>query len=85
MAQLKSHVNVVGIIGVVSIGKPAMLLVDYCEHGSLLSFLKKKSECSRVEQLFADQRLTAAADVARGMAYLGELPQPGHTISAHYC
>ena len=43
-AQLSGHANVVGLLGVVTTGHPAMILVSYCEHGSLLSQLRRRAE-----------------------------------------
>eukprot|EP00051_Salpingoeca_urceolata_P001714 m.43425 g.43425 ORF g.43425 m.43425 type:complete len:1401 (-) comp11636_c0_seq3:170-4372(-) len=63
MAQF-SHPNVVGLIGVCTKGMPMLLVVQFCEHGSLLSFLKKNPNLS-VEAL-----LKIGWDIAKGMEYL---------------
>ena len=39
MAQVSMHPNLVTLIGVVSAGEPKLLVLSYCEHGSLLSAL----------------------------------------------
>ena len=38
MAQVPEHVNLVSLIGVVTSGTPTLLLVSYCENGSLLKY-----------------------------------------------
>ena len=43
-AVLSGHANVVALLGVVTSGHPAMILVSYCEHGSLLSQLRRRAE-----------------------------------------
>lgn len=39
MAQVTAHENLVSLIGVVTIGEPMMLLVSFCEDGSLLEVI----------------------------------------------
>jgi serine/threonine protein kinase len=41
MAQVGQHKNLVTLVGVVTVGSPAMLLVSFCEHGSLLELLRE--------------------------------------------
>lgn len=78
MAQVGNHKNVVSIIGVVTVGTPALLLVSYCEHGSLLNVLQR-----RVAEVAANpvvkapfcykQRLFMMYEVALGMEHLTKL------------
>lgn len=78
MAQVGNHKNVVSIIGVVTVGTPALLLVSYCEHGSLLDVLQR-----RVAEVAANpvvkapfcykQRLFMMYEVALGMEHLTKL------------
>jgi hypothetical protein len=66
MAQFQ-HPNVVSLIGVVTVGDPAMLVLQFCEHGSLLSFLRKHIG---FQQLQLGSKYSLMADIARGMDYL---------------
>ena len=68
MAQLQ-HANLVGIVGVCTRSYPILLVLEYCEHGSLLSFLRKRTG---FDALGLVQRLKVALDCAKGMAYLSE-------------
>ena len=56
---------------------PLLVVVEYCEHGSLLSYLKRhRQEVTEKRTFFTslDQltRLRFAYDVCKGMAYLEE-------------
>jgi serine/threonine protein kinase len=66
MAQFK-HPNVLSLVGVCTAGEPAMTVLQFCEHGSLLSFLKKHTG---FQQLQLASKLSILVDVAGGMAYL---------------
>lgn len=71
MAQVSGHPNLVSLIGVVTSGKPLLLLISYCEHGSLLRALKSKAPADRwLANLPA--RLQSSVDVATGMAHLAD-------------
>lgn len=67
MALLK-HPNVVELIGVVSTPRsmPALMLMTYCEHGSLLDFVIT----SETKDVDTSLLLSFCADVAAGMSYL---------------
>jgi serine/threonine protein kinase len=68
MAQLAGHTNLVSIIGVVTSGNPLILVLSYCDHGSMLSHLKKRAaEGSAVS---AVHKLDFASQTARGMEHL---------------
>eukprot|EP00039_Didymoeca_costata_P019844 m.339144 g.339144 ORF g.339144 m.339144 type:complete len:1076 (+) comp18685_c0_seq1:260-3487(+) len=67
MAQLGSHHNLVSLVGVVTIGVPKMLVMDYCEHGSLLRYLKKQKTLKSVSE---KHRCKFLVQIAHGMAYL---------------
>jgi serine/threonine protein kinase len=68
MAQLAGHRNLVSIIGVVTSGNPLILVLSYCDHGSMLGHLKKKIAAGNA---VADQhKLDFAAQTAKGMAHL---------------
>jgi serine/threonine protein kinase len=66
MAQFK-HPNVLSLVGVCTAGEPAMIVLQFCEHGSLLSFLQKHTG---FQQLQLTSKLSLLADVANGMEYL---------------
>jgi serine/threonine protein kinase len=66
MAQFK-HPNVLSLVGVCTVGEPAIIVLQFCEHGSLLSFLKKHTG---FQQLQLASKLSILADVTGGMAYL---------------
>ena len=68
MAQIK-HRNVVSLVGVVTKGEPYMVLLQFCEHGSLDSFLKKHTGMLDLSLL---ARLQIARDVCEGCCYLSE-------------
>lgn len=68
MAELGNHANIVSIIGVITCGDPLVLVVAYCEHGSLLSMLRKRAAASDALGVMAKIRI--GRDTARGMAYL---------------
>lgn len=70
MAQLSGHKNIVGLHGVVTAGAPAILLVSYCEHGSLLSQLIARAE--RDDAFSVVAKLTFGVEICQGMAYLAE-------------
>lgn len=65
-----NHKHLVGLVGVVTKGYPLMIIMEYCEHGSLLSFLKKRTG---FDALTPQQRAKVALDVASGMKYLTSL------------
>lgn len=68
MAQVGRHDNLVSLVGVVTAGPPLLLLLTYCEHGSLLSYLKKAAKNAAVVPIHTKYKM--AADVARGMEHL---------------
>ena len=69
MAQLQ-HNNVVGIVGVCTRQYPMLLVMQYCEHGSLLAFLRKRTG---FDTLGLPQRLKVAMNCAEGIAHLASL------------
>jgi serine/threonine protein kinase len=72
MAQVSTHPNLVSLVGVVTSGSPKMLLLSFCELGSLLGFLRAKADaCTGVGSGISHQeRLRIAADIAKGMEHL---------------
>ena len=67
MAQVPFHANVCGLVGVVSRGLPLLLIVSYCEHGSLLGYVKKHAQA-----LGVPAKIKLCWDVAKGMAHLAQ-------------
>ena len=57
----------VGLLGVVTAGYPAMLLVSFCEHGSLLSQLLRRAG---LDPFSTQAKLKMVLEVCKGMEYL---------------
>ena len=76
MAQV-GHENLVALVGVVSSGLPLLLVLDYCDNGSLLSALKQRRQ-GRGPLFLTNQStlpksdVQLATDVARGMESLSD-------------
>lgn len=68
MVQVGAHTNLVSIIGVVTRGMPLMLVVSFCENGSLLGVLRDAE--SKGPSLTASTKLKMSAEIAKGMAHL---------------
>jgi serine/threonine protein kinase len=68
MAQVTGHKNLVSIIGVVTSGSPLILVLSYCDHGSMLSHLTKRA--AEGNAVPAASKLDFAAQTAAGMAHL---------------
>lgn len=62
MAQFH-HPHVTALVGVVTVGKPTLVVVEYMEHGSLKGYLEKH-EVTRTQQVLW------AGDVAEGLAHV---------------
>jgi serine/threonine protein kinase len=62
MAQFM-HDNVVGLVGVVTAGLPTMVVIEFCELGSLQDYLLKRP-------VSEEARVAFALDCASGLAYL---------------
>jgi serine/threonine protein kinase len=58
----------VSIIGVVTSGSPLILLLSYCDHGSMLCHLKKQVADGKAVSF--EHKLDFAAQTVRGMAHL---------------
>jgi serine/threonine protein kinase len=68
MAQLAGHKNLVSIIGVVTSGHPLILVLAYCDHGSVFSHLRK---CAADGQAVSTlHKVDFGAQTARGMEHL---------------
>ena len=62
MAQFESPF-VVQLVGLVTLGSPILMVIEFAEHGSLKSFLEKRETDERL-------RLLWAGDIAEGMAHV---------------
>ena len=69
MAQLR-HPNIISLVGVCTAGEPKTLVLQFCEHGSLLSFLKRHTGFSSLQHKSKFQILL---DIATGMDFLSRL------------
>jgi len=68
MAHVGGHPNLVSLIGVITRGDPLVLIISYCEHGSLLSMLRKRA--SEGSPLYLEAKLKLGLDTAKGMEHL---------------
>jgi serine/threonine protein kinase len=68
MAQLEGHKNVLSIIGVVTSGSPLILVLAYCDHGSILHHLHNRA--AQGNPVSPAHKLDYAAQAARGMEHL---------------
>ena len=71
MARVTGHLNVVSLVGVVTRGAPLMLIVSYCEYGSLESVLRQRVD--EQSPLGINLKLKIGLDAARGMKHLADL------------
>jgi Eph receptor B1 len=74
MAML-NHPNIVQLVGVTTVPRdlPPLLIMQFCDRGSLESFLKDHAELvasGEEEELSDIVKLTFAGDVCRGLQYL---------------
>jgi hypothetical protein len=72
MAAVGEHPNVVSLIGVVTVLEPKLLLVSFCEHGSLHGVLRKRADGQVLNDLpDADYQqfwnITWSMEIAQGM------------------
>jgi serine/threonine protein kinase len=74
MAQFV-HPYVIGLVGVVTIGEPLLVVIEYCEHGSLNKYLEKHEVDLKTKYMLA-------ADCAEGLAYLSSLKFVHRDIAA---
>jgi hypothetical protein len=72
MAQVGEHHNVVSLHGVVTagIGLPKMLLLSYCEYGSLQEVLRDRPKSAKQEPFTAADRFRMLTETVDGMAHL---------------
>ena len=75
MVQLPAHENVVAIIGVVTVGTPLLLVISYCELGSLLHYLGKYN-------VSLGSKLLLSRNIAAGMAHISQCRMIHRDIAA---
>ncbi len=66
------HENIVRFVGVVTTGRPTMLVLELCEHGSLLQLLRRQ-QTNGTSILSSDAKTKMLWDVCKGMSYLASL------------
>jgi serine/threonine protein kinase len=80
------HAHLVRLIGVVTLGDPIMVVLEYCEFGSLDGYLKKNDVPDEIKVMLAggvcvclpqssqlEVQILLAGDCAEGLMYLTEL------------
>lgn len=75
MAQFH-HEHVLQLVGVVTVGLPALLVVEYCQKGSLRAYLAQTQG-----QLLHANRLQLAQDCVDGLEYLARLVTLNNSLS----
>ena len=70
MAQVGFHAHLVSLVGVVTRGKPKILVLSFCEHGELVGALKKRAADGDAYPYLDKCRF--CEEVAEGMAHLAE-------------
>jgi serine/threonine protein kinase len=70
MAQLEGHRNLVSIIGVVTAGTPMILVLAYCDHGSMLNHLANRA--AEGNAVPAVHKIDFGIQTARGMEHLSQ-------------
>lgn len=68
MAQVTGHQNLVSLVGVVTVGKPYVLVLSYCEYGCLQAVLRQRAADGNALSLVA--KLEMAGEIAAGMQHL---------------
>lgn len=81
LLQEVSHPNVIKLLGACIKGEPPMIIIEYCDFGSLRSYLRLSRKLEEagdldidgVEPVTATDVLSFAWQVCKGMAYLAEM------------
>ena len=76
-----NHTNVVQMVGVCTAGEPVLLVLEFCEHGSLDKFLKTRGRTG-MNQLSEDAMRCIALDVSRGCEYIHDLGYVHRDVAA---
>ena len=85
MAMLE-HPNVLQLVGVVTVPRtmPALLLLEYCEHGSLEQYLKNHRNVPR-DVVTVTVKLSFCVDIAAGLDYLASRRVVHRDVSSSNC
>ena len=70
MAQVKKHPNVLALVGVITSGEPLMLVIQFCNLGSLYSLLKKRAANGIL--ITYENKVRIAEQIACGMCHLSD-------------
>ena len=75
MCQVTEHPNVVGLVGVVTVGFPKIIMLNFCEWGALLGLLRQAEAhegplCTGARGPATKTNADIGLDVARGMHHL---------------
>ncbi|NXA46383.1 CSF1R factor, partial [Nothocercus julius] len=62
MSHLGHHENIVNLLGACTHGGPILVITEYCRHGDLLNFLRKKAESIIIQDSSLDTSLDSTAD-----------------------
>lgn len=81
LLQEVSHPNVIKLLGACIRGDPPLIIIEYCSHGSLRSYLRLSRkldesgdlEIEGVEPVTAKDVLSFLWQICKGMAYLAEI------------
>ena len=68
MMKVGQHPNLVSIIGVITAGDPYVLVLQYCEHGNVLAYLKHRFADG--DAVTHSLKMIMAVEVAEGMEHL---------------
>ena len=81
LIHIGQHTNIVNLLGAcTTVGEKLIAIMEYCNHGDLLTFLKKRRDVfvetwERTQQSYEDlfcymDCMNAALQIAKGMAFL---------------
>ena len=70
MAQVDNHVHLVSLVGVITRGRPKVLVLSFCEHGELQGRLKKRGADG--DPVPTPEKLRYCKEIAEGMAHLAQ-------------
>ncbi|NXT74408.1 CSF1R factor, partial [Zapornia atra] len=62
MSHLGHHENIVNLLGACTHGGPILVITEYCRHGDLLNFLRKKAESIIIQDSALDVSFDSTAD-----------------------
>ncbi|KAM8799094.1 macrophage colony-stimulating factor 1 receptor [Eudromia elegans] len=62
MSHLGHHQNIVNLLGACTHGGPILVITEYCRHGDLLNFLRKKAESIIIQDSSLDTSLDSTVE-----------------------